>query len=52
LPGVGQAIRRGAGAASWWESPDAKHTPGRDAAPVEYEYRVIANVDATLLSHA
>ena len=38
-------------AASWWVAAGAKHTRGSDAAPEEYEPRVIAYVDATLLSH-
>jgi fermentation-respiration switch protein FrsA (DUF1100 family) len=38
------------GAASSWEVPSARHTRGIDAAPQEYERRVIAYFDATLLS--
>ena len=37
------------GAASSWEVPDARHTRGIDAAPEEYERRVIAFFDSTLL---
>ena len=36
-------------AATWWEVPDAGHTRGIDAAPEEYERRVIAFFDAALL---
>ena len=38
-------------AASSWEVPGATHTGGIDAAPDEYERRVIAFFDSTLLSH-
>ena len=37
-------------AATSWEVPDAGHTGGIDAAPEEYERRVIAFFDSTLLS--
>ena len=39
------------GAALSWEVPDARHTRGIDAAPEEYERRVIAFFDSTLLDH-
>ncbi len=38
-------------AASSWEVPGAAHTGGIDAAPDEYERRVIAFFDSTLLNH-
>ena len=38
-------------AASSWEVPGAGHTGGIDAAPEEYERRVIAFFDSTLLDH-
>ena len=38
-------------AATSWEVPDAGHTRGIDAAPEEYERRVIAFFDSTLLDH-
>ena len=39
------------GAALSWEVPHARHTRGIDAAPEEYERRVIAFFDSTLLDH-
>ena len=39
------------GAATSWEVPDAGHTRGIDAAPEEYERRVVAFFDSTLLAH-
>jgi len=42
-------VEAAGGAASWWEVPDARHTRGIHAAPEEYERRVIACFDATLL---
>jgi len=38
------------GAALSWEVPDARHTRGIDAAPEEYERRVVAFFDSTLLA--
>jgi hypothetical protein len=50
---IGPTYADAAGAAgSSWEVPDAGHTGGIDAAPEEYERRVIAFFDATLLSPA
>jgi len=43
-------VHAAGGAASWWEVPGARHTRGIDAAPEEYERRVIAFFDSTLLS--
>ena len=40
------------GAALSWEVPDARHTRGIDAAPEEYERRVIDFFDSTLLARA
>ena len=47
---LGPTYAEAAGAAAtWWEVPDARHTRAIDAAPEEYERRVIAFFDATLL---